>query len=351
MANETTIKKASAGRVLIVPKGEWKADVTYNMLDLVNHNGYAYLAKTTVVGIEPNDDNIKYWHNMLDINKIVKEAITNTFAEEVGNMLQERFADMLSEAKYVEDLFGDFAEPTFVRWDVNTNNTPYTAGLTIHPNGYALVSGAFSLNHSVSAWIGNENYTHGVIAGNATGWTKTISSAGGVMSAPLGLGGGKGTVLADDTGTYLEAIKDDENKRVVQIVNPEDEALLEDSVKLKVTEDGKTDEFNLFGEHNPDKISEFGYAKIQYGSYVGTGENNHEDNPLKLTYNFRPKILFLYGKFAIPYGVKGARFSAQGETERISLKWEGNTVSLYADKYDKFIYNNEGGTYYHAAIG
>ena len=29
----------SAGRVLIKPCGEWKADVTYYMLDLVNHNG------------------------------------------------------------------------------------------------------------------------------------------------------------------------------------------------------------------------------------------------------------------------------------------------------------------------
>jgi hypothetical protein len=328
MAYDKNEKRASAGRVLIVPRGEWKSDVTYNMLDLVNHNGYAFLAKTTVVGIEPNDDNFKYWHNMLDINKIVKEAITNTFADEVGDMLQERFADMLSEAKYVEDLFGDFAEPTFVRWDVNTKNTPYTAGLTIYPNGYALVSGAFTANHTASAWIGNENYTHGVIAGNATGWTKTISSAGGIMSAPLGLGDGKGTVLADDTGTYLEAIKDEENKRVIKIENPEGEAL-EDAVKFEVTEGGKKEKFNLFGEHNPDLPMELGYAKIEHFSYIGTGIYG-PNNPTKYTCKFTPKIIIL-GKYIMIRGNSGASYSQQGDTDIIHITWQGKTTEWYAN--------------------
>lgn len=46
---------AIAGRVSIVPKGEWDMETTYQRLDLVTYNGRAYLAKRTSVGYEPID--------------------------------------------------------------------------------------------------------------------------------------------------------------------------------------------------------------------------------------------------------------------------------------------------------
>lgn len=46
---------AIAGRVSIVPKGEWDMETTYQRLDLVTYNGRAYLAKRTSVGYEPTD--------------------------------------------------------------------------------------------------------------------------------------------------------------------------------------------------------------------------------------------------------------------------------------------------------
>lgn len=58
---------ASAGRILIMPKGNYDASVTYEMLDLVSHNGKSWLAKKTVVGIEPSETNGEYWHNMVDV--------------------------------------------------------------------------------------------------------------------------------------------------------------------------------------------------------------------------------------------------------------------------------------------
>ena len=62
---------ASAGRILIMPKGDWSADTAYEMLDLVYHNGISWLAKKEVVGIEPSNDNAEYWHKMVDVDEII----------------------------------------------------------------------------------------------------------------------------------------------------------------------------------------------------------------------------------------------------------------------------------------
>ena len=56
---------ATAGRILIMPRDAWVAETTYEMLDLVSHNGKAWLAKKTSVGIEPSADNVEYWHDLL----------------------------------------------------------------------------------------------------------------------------------------------------------------------------------------------------------------------------------------------------------------------------------------------
>ena len=56
---------ASAGRILIMPKGDYNAETQYEMLDLVSHNGTSWLAKKTVKGIEPKTANKEYWQNMM----------------------------------------------------------------------------------------------------------------------------------------------------------------------------------------------------------------------------------------------------------------------------------------------
>lgn len=57
---------ASAGRILIMPKGEYNANTTYEMLDLVKHNGKSWLAKKTSVGIEPSVANSEYWQDVVN---------------------------------------------------------------------------------------------------------------------------------------------------------------------------------------------------------------------------------------------------------------------------------------------
>lgn len=73
----------SAGRVLIKPCGDWDDKTTYRMLDLVNHNGCAYLAKRTVVGIEPSAEHTEYWHLLFDIRKVVAEEISKCLKETI----------------------------------------------------------------------------------------------------------------------------------------------------------------------------------------------------------------------------------------------------------------------------
>lgn len=80
---------AVAGRILIMPKGEYDATETYEMLDLVSHNGISWLAKKTCVGITPSNDAKEYWFNMLgisidDINQLAVDLQNLVVHEEVN---------------------------------------------------------------------------------------------------------------------------------------------------------------------------------------------------------------------------------------------------------------------------
>ena len=55
---------ASAGRVLLIPKGDYDSSVTYNMLDMVFYGGKTYVCKQTSTGNAPT--NTVYWQIMLD---------------------------------------------------------------------------------------------------------------------------------------------------------------------------------------------------------------------------------------------------------------------------------------------
>jgi hypothetical protein len=73
---------ASAGRILIMPKGAYNEATTYEMLDMVYHNGISWLAKKTVVGIEPNEENSEYWHKVADLTKVAPKTVEGTIGED-----------------------------------------------------------------------------------------------------------------------------------------------------------------------------------------------------------------------------------------------------------------------------
>jgi len=64
---------ASAGRILIMPKGDYDSSATYEMLDLVKHNGTSWLAKKTATGIEPSAANSEYWQDVIDTSPLLAE--------------------------------------------------------------------------------------------------------------------------------------------------------------------------------------------------------------------------------------------------------------------------------------
>lgn len=48
-----------AGRILILPKGQWNSATTYTMLDAVRYEGDMFIAKKTNTNITPTDG--EYW--------------------------------------------------------------------------------------------------------------------------------------------------------------------------------------------------------------------------------------------------------------------------------------------------
>ena len=288
MAYTTVENKVSAGRVLIIPRGDYDSEAIYEMLDLVNFNGFAWLAKRTSKGIEPSNEQTLYWHNLLDIDKVVKSAVSETLAEDIADILDERFSEMLSEARFVYDLKSDFTEATFVQWDATTKNTPYTARLTESYKGFALVFGTVATNHTIVAWTTDgKSFTSCVKDGVANDWEKYISSSGGILTGPLGLGNGKGSVSADTEAAFLDAIKDNENYRRISLNVPYSDTLIEEAVKLFSIVDGAKKEYNLFGEHNLPNV-----AQIQTGSFTSEESGYAIQSP-----DFTPKFLVVYTSY------------------------------------------------------
>ena len=56
---------ASAGRILIMPKGNYNAETQYEMLDLVGYANHAWICKKACKGIEPSTSNDEFWHDLL----------------------------------------------------------------------------------------------------------------------------------------------------------------------------------------------------------------------------------------------------------------------------------------------
>ncbi len=78
---------ATAGRILIMPKGPYDASATYEMLDMVSHEGATWLAKKTSVGIAPSDSVSDYWFKMVGVSETDMEAFKAEILGEVSGML------------------------------------------------------------------------------------------------------------------------------------------------------------------------------------------------------------------------------------------------------------------------
>lgn len=64
---------ATAGRILIMPRGAYSSTTVYAPLDLVLHNGESWLCKKDSRGVEPSDNN-EYWYRFTDVAAVLGAA-------------------------------------------------------------------------------------------------------------------------------------------------------------------------------------------------------------------------------------------------------------------------------------
>ena len=70
----------NAGRVLMIPKGEYNSATTYGMLDFVYYQGRSYVCKQTSTGNVPT--NTTYWQALTGDASAEIQALTNKLEDE-----------------------------------------------------------------------------------------------------------------------------------------------------------------------------------------------------------------------------------------------------------------------------
>ena len=65
---------ATAGRILIIPRGGYSSTTQYEPLDMVLHGNDSWVCKKNAKGIEPTDVNSEYWHRFTNYDGILGTA-------------------------------------------------------------------------------------------------------------------------------------------------------------------------------------------------------------------------------------------------------------------------------------
>lgn len=201
------------------------------------------------------------------LEEVVEGMVAEDIADDVAQLISATLVETINDlpdvnpniAVYVDNLTKDFSTPTLVSWDSKTAFTPYANALTPNTEGFALVHGQFTGNHSIIAWATGEEdnyFCHTVSGGVAKGWK-----------------GGKSAVFADNEQTVLSATKDENNARHISVANPLAEGVsLENAAKLSEIIEGVKTDYKLFGEHNiASLIGNFSFGQIECGTYKGIG--------------------------------------------------------------------------------
>lgn len=86
---------ASAGRVLLIPKGDWNPRTTYTGLDWVRHNGAAWVCKNTCTNVEPTEANSANWQMMArDGDSVTADTtMSSTSTNAVQNKVIKSYVD------------------------------------------------------------------------------------------------------------------------------------------------------------------------------------------------------------------------------------------------------------------
>ena len=264
---------ATAGRILIMPKGTWNAETTYENLDMVAHSGRAWLAKKVSVGIEPSDANAEFWHDFLGMDVFTEENPPT--AEQVGAM---RVYTDLSQigltvgSETIDSIMN--ALPAYCALNItitsahNTSIYPMTAGsLFVRKtwSGRAIFE-FYSPDNTRSdllyfALHNNISFTGWIECGNKNGY---LPLTGGTITGNyFGMADHYGYVYANGDETKIGAHNTQEK-------SPTDERALtiRTSAKTELAKafyfkdkvNGTTKDYFIFGEHNKPS-----------GTYTGNG--------------------------------------------------------------------------------
>ena len=76
---------ATAGRILIIPKGRYNEETQYDMLDMVSHGGKGWVCKRTCIGIAPEEG--EYWAECLNVSEELNEI--DSRIDEVNDKVDE----------------------------------------------------------------------------------------------------------------------------------------------------------------------------------------------------------------------------------------------------------------------
>jgi hypothetical protein len=199
------------------------------------------------------------------------------------------------------------------------------------------------------------SFNHRFITANDKGWDSYISSAGDVMSGPLGLGGGKGAVSADNEGSYIESVADNKNGKRINVSH---DVPIENAVSLIDIVNGEKVSYKLLGEHNLSMLDGIGYSKIKVDSYLGKGSKTRVISGIPETAKF---VLIVKDRdqtwklFAIRGAEKTFAFWGSA-SQRNDVTWLGDTITLSNDipnsdtAYDVAM-NEKDEKYWYVAIG
>nr|DAP38954.1 MAG TPA: hypothetical protein [Bacteriophage sp.] len=153
---------ADAGRIVIIPKGEYKNNVTYERLDAVLYNGKGYIALKTVTGVTPVADgenwqiyvdNVNIDVDNLKPNFEISSERKNIFSGETLSAILGKIKKYFSDIK--EHAFKDLA----TTFDVDEIGTGLDATVgkelndKLNTNGYGEFAGGKNLFHYRDAKI------------------------------------------------------------------------------------------------------------------------------------------------------------------------------------------------------
>ena len=245
---------ATAGRILIMPKGTWNAETTYENLDMVAHSGRAWLAKKVSVGIEPSDANAEFWHDFLGMDVFTEEnpptaaqvGAVSLYADPV--LSKSTDWDNLESGTYRFNTWGGSGGVGYppiddvgicILFDTEAGRYMYCLGMN------RIVSRYYE-SKTWSDWI--EGY---------------LPLSGGTLSgSELYLANGYSRLLADVGVFQIEARNANnthENMRVFR-VDASNNATLANALRFKDRISHNETEYKIFGEHNKPS-----------GSYTGNG--------------------------------------------------------------------------------